>query len=607
MANTQFNGFKFIRSQNLSIEEIVANCTEMYPGMMCFVRTSQNGHKLGSNEVGLDGYIVFNGKAYATGNELSKQIADINTAITNITKADGTINTRIGTAISELNATVSGSSTDNYVTVQVEQADGKLSNITVTDAGLVTKLGEIATQIANITDNNGTIDTRITNAINALDSKIQITGNTYINPTIVQENGKLTSITLDETALKNKIDGLDAKIDGLNATVSGSSKNDYVTVKVEQANGVLTGVTVTSNVNEEALAIPTGNTTSNKLGLVTAGQVENFVKTSVADLAGAMHFAGTTTGIPTKADGDKAGDVRIDTTSNKEYIFDGKNWLELGDESHYVTKATTIAGVDLQDNISKDELLTALNVANGAQVNVIEQVNVNGAKLTPTDKTVNVTITEGTANGTIKVNGTNVAVHGLGSAAYTDSTKYDASGTAERMITGISGSTVSMPSANYGIEVTTTQSAGKVTGITVDDSALKNAITGITNDISTLDTNVVKSVNGQTGNTITLTGENIAVGANVDGDGQMASGSTVSTVLSDIYTKISALSSAAYTGITSTGKTLTISGEGTTQNVEVNLKANVDPGLIQLMKDETTGAIYGAMYYDGNEGYTTPE
>ena len=40
-------------------------------------------------------------------------------------------------------------------------------------------------------------------------------------------------------------------------------------------------------------------------------------------------------------------------------------------------------------------------------------------------------ITEGATNGTIAVNGTDVAVHGLGSAAYTASNAYDASGQAQ--------------------------------------------------------------------------------------------------------------------------------------------------------------------------------
>ena len=39
------------------------------------------------------------------------------------------------------------------------------------------------------------------------------------------------------------------------------------------------------------------------------------------------------------------------------------------------------------------------------------------------------TLVEGTTNGTVKFNGTDVAVHGLGSAAYTDSDAYDSVGT----------------------------------------------------------------------------------------------------------------------------------------------------------------------------------
>ena len=41
------------------------------------------------------------------------------------------------------------------------------------------------------------------------------------------------------------------------------------------------------------------------------------------------------------------------------------------------------------------------------------------------------TLATGTANGTVKFNGTDVAVAGLGSAAYTDSTVYDANGAAQ--------------------------------------------------------------------------------------------------------------------------------------------------------------------------------
>jgi len=48
-----------------------------------------------------------------------------------------------------------------------------------------------------------------------------------------------------------------------------------------------------------------------------------------------------------------------------------------------VAKTQTIAGVDLQDNVTKSELLTALNVADGAQVNVIESIYLNDDLITP--------------------------------------------------------------------------------------------------------------------------------------------------------------------------------------------------------------------------------
>lgn len=75
----------------------------------------------------------------------------------------------------------------------------------------------------------------------------------------------------------------------------------------------------------------------------------------------------------------------------------------------------------------KEKLAT---IAASAQTNVIESVKVNGTALTVTDKAVDILVAEGTANGTVKVNGVDVPVHGLGSAAYQDATAFDASGAA---------------------------------------------------------------------------------------------------------------------------------------------------------------------------------
>lgn len=183
--------------------------------------------------------------------------------------------------------------------------------------------------------------------------------------------------------------------------------------------------------------------------LPTVAQVKKYVTDSVKDLEGAMHFVGVTS----RNDGETdlqaiertitnpvAGDVTVMADNSKEYIYNGTNWQEVGDENLYVKKSTTIAGVDLNDSITKDELLSAINVADGAQVNVLEGVKVNGTELTiDENKKVDITVTTGETNGTVKVNGEEVAVAGLGSAAFTDSDAYDAAGSAQAAQEAVQG------------------------------------------------------------------------------------------------------------------------------------------------------------------------
>ena len=53
--------------------------------------------------------------------------------------------------------------------------------------------------------------------------------------------------------------------------------------------------------------------------------------------------------------------------------------------------------------------------------------------------TITYTLVEGTADGTVKFNGTDVKVHGLGSAAYTEADAYDAAGAADGVKTELLG------------------------------------------------------------------------------------------------------------------------------------------------------------------------
>lgn len=62
--------------------------------------------------------------------------------------------------------------------------------------------------------------------------------------------------------------------------------------------------------------------------------------------------------------------------------------------------------------------------------------------------TITYTCVEGATNGTVKFNGVEVKVHGLGSAAFTDSTAYDAAGSADKVKTAVIGTTSDTASAN---------------------------------------------------------------------------------------------------------------------------------------------------------------
>ena len=86
-----------------------------------------------------------------------------------------------------------------------------------------------------------------------------------------------------------------------------------------------------------------------------------------------------------------------------------------------------INSVELIGNKSLEDL----GINPDAEENIIDTVKVNGVALTPdANKAVDVTITTGTNNGTVNVNGTDVNVKGLKSAAYTESSAYDVSGAA---------------------------------------------------------------------------------------------------------------------------------------------------------------------------------
>ena len=102
---------------------------------------------------------------------------------------------------------------------------------------------------------------------------------------------------------------------------------------------------------------------------------------------------------------------------------------------------TKIADNAVTESKIKDGAVTLDKLSSGVQASLgnadsaIRKVKVNGTELTPdTDKAVNVTVATGTANGHIAVNGIDVKVAGLGTAAYEAKGAFDAAGAAAAVL-----------------------------------------------------------------------------------------------------------------------------------------------------------------------------
>ena len=116
----------------------------------------------------------------------------------------------------------------------------------------------------------------------------------------------------------------------------------------------VTDLTTTLAGKQDSLAFTsTYNAENNKVVL------ENDLNAAISGLSGAMHYVGESTTDPSTGtatvEGHEdwaAGDVV--TYNAKEYVYDGENWRELGDESSYAIKGS-IVNADIAANAAIDQ------------------------------------------------------------------------------------------------------------------------------------------------------------------------------------------------------------------------------------------------------------
>lgn len=295
--------------------------------------------------------------------------------ITGITQTDGKITAVTSAAIPAApEYTIVAGSTAGTITLE---KDGEpvvgATNIKVNgwDA-LVTEVGKKYVKPASgipATDLASTVQANLTAASTAIQEADITTGSANgtiaVNGNNVSVHGLGTAAytnanayataaqgTLAESAVQSVTTGTTQgaiNVDGTPVAVNGLGNAAYVNTDAFDAAG--TANTVGSAINATVSAMNT------RLGSAESDIDE--LQSQIGGLSGAMHFVGVSTTNPTTGTvtiEDKpeysatGGDVCL--YGNKEYVYNGTAWVELGDEGSYALKTTTVNGKPLSANIT---------------------------------------------------------------------------------------------------------------------------------------------------------------------------------------------------------------------------------------------------------------
>ena len=134
----------------------------------------------------------------------------------------------------------------------------------------------------------------------------------------------------------------------INETLSKSYDLSKFIDKVNQTNGVVSAEL------GELVFNSAYNAESNKAATMSD------ITDTLANLTGAMRFKGVKESVPADSSDYISGDVII--VGTKEYVFDGTNWVELGDET---TAGTLISGIKGSSTSTANKTVTAHTQSNG--------------------------------------------------------------------------------------------------------------------------------------------------------------------------------------------------------------------------------------------------
>lgn len=345
---------------------------------------------------------------------------------------------------------ISGAGDDAHLATTKAVVDYVASQVAGLDVGALkgrvdTLEGEMDAAQASITTITGEGEGSIKKAVSDAQTAAVAAAKSYTDQEVAKKaNLEHTHEIDDVTGLQDALDGkantvhthTTAQVDGLDTTLAG--KADKSTTLA----GYGIGDAYTKGQTDSAIAA----------AVAAAPHLKRTIVEDLPDAEGAdentIYMVGTGAGSEDSAyeeymviNGafEKIGSSKVDLTNYAE-----KTYVDAAKQEAISTAAgdaTTKADAAEQNaKTYADGLIAGLDVEDSAQsgkyVSAVAEVD-GKIQVTRADLPAAATLVEGTENGTVKFNGTDVPVHGLGSAAYTEADAYDAAGTAAAAVAAL--------------------------------------------------------------------------------------------------------------------------------------------------------------------------
>ena len=264
------------------------------------------------------------------------------------------------------------------------------------------------------------------------DKNVSAVGDAYYTLTAA-DNTVTGAATAKLTAVVKAVEDKEAIWDTLLSSISHGTDGQYVTTTVG---------TKTDKDQSVAVALTFGELSAGTAGVAKAEEAKAYVDGKITDLS-------------VSATGDTL--VSADSTGKAVTVGATPDLTAAVEKANSALQTISASGdyisVTAKSNNNQVVSLTTADLTAGtaglAEATDVKQyvdglvgtplsgVSVNNTPLTVTDRVVNLTVTSGTDNGSIAVNGVDVPVTGLQSAAYTLSTAYDKAGDAAALQTAV--------------------------------------------------------------------------------------------------------------------------------------------------------------------------